>query len=263
MRVRIIFNLKNRGSYVPFHHQYLLAQLIKGVLLQENNQEFNSFSQYIFSALKGQTKVSRNGLHYYSSKVTLVLSSPNQKFIDFFLQCLFRYKQVEVGGLLLQPDSVEKEVEPELTTVSKFICISPIVLLTPSFNDGNAKRFISPETDNFSDLLYESTMLRMSEYGFTAEQLESFYKFQVVPDKTYLGKIRSNQKKFARIYPVYNQDVKYEVRGYTFPFTLYAAREVQEFVFNCGLSSFTHKGFGMLDLANSDPAKRAVEYKFE
>ncbi|MTI31981.1 CRISPR-associated endoribonuclease Cas6 [Xanthovirga aplysinae] len=262
MRVRIIFNLKNRGAYVPFHHQFLLAQLIKGVLLKEADSPYRNFNKYIFSALKGQTKVSRNGLHYYSSKVTLVLSSPDQKFINFFLKNLFSYKQVEVGGLLLQPDGVEKEAAPNLTTVSKFICISPIVLLTPTFNDGNAKRFISPETDSFSDLLYESTMMRMGEYGYTTEQLESFYKFQVVPDKNYLSKIKTNQKKFARIYPVYNQDVKYEVRGYTFPFTLYAAKEVQEFVFTCGLSSFTHKGFGMLDLANSDPAKRTIEYNF-
>jgi CRISPR-associated endoribonuclease Cas6 len=51
------------------------------------------------------------------------------------------------------------------------------------------------------------------------------------------------------------------VRGYTFPFTLYAKKEVQEFVFTCGLGAFTHKGFGMLDLANADISKRATPYE--
>ena len=98
---------------------------------------------------------------------------------------------------------------------------------------------------------------------FTPDQLKTFFKFQLVPDHSYLMKIEQSQKKFARIYPVFDQDVKYEVRGYTFPFTLYAAPEVQKFVFILGLRAFTHKGFGMLDLANIDPTKRTKEYKVE
>jgi CRISPR-associated endoribonuclease Cas6 len=42
---------------------------------------------------------------------------------------------------------------------------------------------------------------------------------------------------------------------------LYAAKEVQEFVFSGGMGSFTHKGFGMLDLANTDPSKRTIGYR--
>ena len=72
-----------------------------------------------------------------------------------------------------------------------------------------SKRFIPPETDEFSDVLFESTILRMEALGtYNNEQLASFSKFQLVPDENYLRKIRENQKKFARIYPVYDQDVK-------------------------------------------------------
>ena len=98
---------------------------------------------------------------------------------------------------------------------------------------------------------------------FTPEQMESFYKFQVVPDMVYVNKLKEQQKKFARIYAVYDMDVKYEVRGYTLPFTLYAAPEVQDFVFKCGLGAFTHKGFGMLDLANHPSGVRTTTYKFK
>jgi len=264
LRVRIIFILKNKGANVPFHHQFLLAQLIKGILIKGGSPEMINYSLYNFSGLKGQTKISRNGLHFYSSRITLVLSCPSKEFIDYFLTNLFKFPQIEIGNLVMIPELVEQEQVPEITDSSKYICISPLVLITPSFNDSEGKRYISPETDPFSDLLYESTMQRMSESGsFTTDQLTSFYKFQVVPDKNYLAKIQENQKKFARIYPVFDQDVRYEVRGYTFPFTLYAAKEVQEFVFTCGMGSFTYKGFGMLDLANSDPSARTTEYKFE
>jgi CRISPR-associated endoribonuclease Cas6 len=83
-----------------------------------------------------------------------------------------------------------------------------------------------------------------------------------VPDKGYLQRIREGEKKFARIYPVFNQDNKLEVRGYTFPFTLYCAPEVQEFLFTSGIGYFTHKGFGMLDISNADLNRKTEVYQF-
>jgi CRISPR-associated endoribonuclease Cas6 len=264
LRIRLIFILKNKGGYVPFHHQYLLTQLIKGVLLKGEKAEYFNYIGYNFSGLKGQTKISRNGLHFFSSRVTLVVSCMNKDFIDYFVKNIFDFPQLEVGNLTLIPEMVEEEQIVDFENVNKFICISPIVLSAPKFNDSEGKKFIHPETDEFSDLLYESIILRMSESKhYSEEKLKTFFKFQLVPDHAYLMKIEQSQKKFARIYPVFDQDVKYEVRGYTFPFTLYAAPEVQEFVFILGLGAFTHKGFGMLDLANTDPTKRTKEYKIE
>lgn len=264
MRIRLIFSLKNKGAYLPFHHQYILAQFLKGLIVKGGREEFFNYNYFNFSGLKGQTKVSRSGLHYYSSLVTLVLSSPNEDFLDYLLEQVFKTPKIELGNLIISPEYTEKEAEPELEPSNKFVCISPLVLLTPTFNDDSGKRFINPDTDEFSDLLYESTLTRMERSGwYTQEQMESFYKFQVVPDMNYVNKLKEQQKKFARIYSVYDMDVKYEVRGYTLPFTLYAAHEVQDFVFKCGLGAFTHKGFGMLDLANNSPSQRTESYKFK
>jgi CRISPR-associated endoribonuclease Cas6 len=236
--------------------------MIKGVLMKGKDEKFINYSYYNFSGLKGQTKISRKGLHYYSSRVTLVLSSPNKAFIDYFLTNLFDFPKVELGALSLQPEFVELEEEVKMGDYGKFICISPLVLISSSFNDSTAKRFIPPDTDTFSDLLYESTIQRMEQTGdYSEEDIARFYKFQLVPDKNYIARLTAQQKKYARIYPVFDQDVKYEVRGYTFPFTLYAASEVLDFVFNCGLGQFTHKGFGMLDVANSDPNSRVLKYE--
>lgn len=253
MRTRIIFSLKNRGAYVPFHHQYLLAQVIKGILVYGPQKSYLDFNQFNFSGLKGQTKVSRKGLHYYSSKVTLVFACSDKGFMDYFIEQLFRQKEIIVGNLHLTPESTEMEDPVQINDESRFLCISPVVLIQASYNDDRAKKFVPPDTDEFSDLLYESTLARMEVTGrFTPEQLSSFYKFQIVPDQTYIQRIQSSHKKFARIYPLFDNDIKFEVRGYTFPFTLYAAREVQQFVYENGLGYFTHKGFGMLDIANND-----------
>ena len=253
MRTRIIFSLKNRGAHVPFHHQYLLAQVIKGLLIFGPRKEYRDYAQFNFSGLKGQTKISRKGLHFFSSKVTLVFACPDQEFLDYFLAQLFEQKEVMVGNLHLIPESIGSEEPVQIKGEAKFLCISPIVLMPASFNDESGKKFIPPETDEFSDLLYESTLARMEATGkYTPEQLTSFYKFQIVADVDYIQRIQSLHKKFARIYPLFDSDVKFEVRGYTFPFTLYAARDVQQYVYENGLGHFTHKGFGMLDVAHND-----------
>ncbi len=258
MRVRIVFLLKNKGSFVPFYHQSLLSQMTEDLL---TDSEYAGRTDYTFSGLKGQTKVSKNGLHFFSSRVTLVFSAADTDLIDFLIGRLFEQKELELGGLQLIPESVEQEFLPEFTDSIKCVCISPIVPIDPAGNDLFAKKFISPDTDAFSDFLYESTMLRMERSGtYTAEQIASFYKFQVIPDKTYLQKIREGEKKFARIYPVSDNFGKYEIRGYTFPFTLYCAPEVQNFLFTCGMGYFSHKGFGMLDITNADASRKTESY---
>ncbi len=263
MRVRIIFKLKNRGSFLPFHHQHILAQFLKGVLVKGGNEKYVNYPYYNFSGLKGQTKISRNGLHYYSSLVTLVISSADQEFLDYLLAQVFDFEEIQLGNLEVMPINTEVEKSIELTDEMKFICISPVVPTKAVFNDAESKRFILPETDEFSDLLYDSTMQRMESTGlYTDEQLASFSKFQIVPDVAYLNRLREREKKFARIYSVFDMDVKYEVRGYTLPFKLYAAKEVQEFLFNCGLGNYTYKGFGMLDIANANPIDRTKQYSF-
>jgi CRISPR-associated endoribonuclease Cas6 len=264
VRVRLIFSLKNKGSFLPFHHQYILAQFLKGLIVKGGKEEFYNYNFFNFSGLKGQTKVSRSGLHYYSSLVTLVLSSQSEEFIDYLLEQVFAAPKIELGNLILSPEYTELETEPILEVSNKFVCISPLVLITPAFNEEAGKRFINPDSDEFSDLLYESTLTRMEKSGwYTPEQMESFFKFQVVPDMVYVNKLKEQQKKFARIYAVYDLDVKYEVRGYTLPFTLYAAPEVQDFVFKCGLGAFTHKGFGMMDLATHLADNKTTPYKFK
>ncbi len=263
MRIRVIFRLQNRGAYLPFHHQHILAQFLKGVLVKGGNEKFINYDFFNFSGLKGQTKISRNGLHYYSNLVTLVVSSADKEFLDYLLDQLFEFDSIELGNLKVSPAFTELEKAIELGGENKFICISPMVPFKAKFNDETSKKFISPESDEFSDLMYESTLLRLEQTGLYApEDFERFKKFQLVPDTTYLKKLQEKEKKFARIYSVFDNDVKYEVRGYTLPFKLYAEKEVQEFLFNCGLGNYTYKGFGMLDIANADPTERTERYHF-
>lgn len=261
MRVRIIFLLKNRGAFIPFHHQFLLAQMLKAAVMVGGNAEYLSYNGFNFSGLKGQTKSSRKGLHYCSSRVTLVVSSRDKDFLNYLLQSMFKMPRVEVGSLVLVPERVEVEHLPSTDGIEKFICLSPILLSQPSLMDDSATEFINPETDEFSDMLYDLAMQHIEALRlFDNDTMAGFNQFQVVPDKAYITKLIEQKKKFSRVYPTYDQDVKFEVRGYTFPFYFYASPEIKDIILLDGLGALPHKGFGMIDLANVDPNERVEPY---
>ena len=91
--------------------------------------------------------------------------------------------------------------------------------------------------------------------------MASFNEFQIVPDKEYLAKLEDGNKKYSRVYNIFDQDVRFDVRGYTFPFYFYGAKELKEVIFLDGLGALPHKGFGMIDLANEDPNDRVERYE--
>lgn len=213
-------------------------------------------ANFTFSGLKGQTKVGREGLHYFSKKATIVLTSPNKGFVDKIVKGLFQESHILLGNLMLQADSVELEEVPQFKESMKYLCISPIV----PFHDiegMNNKMFVNPISDDFSDMLYDSTMFRMEKSGlYTQEQIASFFRFQVIPDQDYLARINRMDKKFARIYSIIKKgDIK-EARGYTLPFEILATPEVQEFIYHNGFGELTEHGFGMLDIPYFNPEKK-------
>lgn len=261
MRVRIVFTLKNKGVAVPFHHQSLLTGFIQTHLLNSAQQDYKFYN---FSGLKGQTRVSRMGLHFYSSKVTLVVSSLSKSWIDTLLKAIFSHQEVEVGNLQLAPEYVELENAPTFQNQMKYVCISPVAIIDASSDNYQAKKFISPDEDAFSDLLYEAVIAQMQSTNLYQEaDLASYYKFQVVPDAEYLKKIKDDEKKFARIYTIENGRNRAEFRGYTLPFTLYAHEAVQKFVFECGLGYHTHEGFGMIDTIHTENLKNTSVYTLD
>lgn len=267
MRIRLVFILKNKGGLLPFHHQHIVSELLENVM-SNSGFDFPNYQVYTFSGLKGETKVGKNGLHFFSDKVTLVFGSPNCELIELLVKQVFSFNDLMLGELLLVPLKAVEERELEFDESNqteggtadyvkqKYVCLSPIVVRPPD-NNPESKQFISPENDYFSDLLYESTMVRMERSGLYArEQISNFYKFQVEPDAEYLGRVKTEEKKFARIYNTQIGNRPVEIRGYTLPFNLYAAPEVHNFIFNAGFGELCRSGYGMVDLTNQNFAKR-------
>ena len=263
MRIRVVFALTNPGATAPFHHQHLISELVNQSIDAVNPSLIN-YPNCTYSGIKGQTKVTPEGLSFSSSRITIVFASQNQDFIDNLIKGIFSQSEIMLGQLRVIPENVVLEDAPSYDAQIKYITISPIIVTSRRGALLDLKKFISPENDMFSDLLYESTMGRMEKTGlYTQQQINSFYKFQIVPDANYLEKIRREEKKFARIYTVKDGNELVELRGYTFPFTLYAAPEVNQFIFENGLGEHTNKGYGMVDMAENQFQNRIKDVHFE
>lgn len=253
MRIRLTFDVLNRGALIPFHHQNLIFSVFNVLM----GGKLHEYPYCTFSAIKGQTRLGRNGLHYNSKKVTIVVSSLNLEFIDDLVATLLPQREITIGNLSLKPEKAELEQDVALSDQSKYVCLSPLVLELSK----TAESFLEPDANEFSDLLFDATISRMQDFGYQIDDIPDFHKFQLVPDQEYIERLRDSKKKFSRVYPFDRSgDIK-EVRGYTFPFTLYAAREIQEFVYSCGLGVASNRGFGLLDIAHENPVDRVVIYK--
>lgn len=246
MRARIVFNLKNRGEHLPFHHQSLVADWLYSPKFGPNFPELN------YSGLKGQTKITPNGLSYLSTKVTLIVSSQDNELLVEYLQNVWNNGGVfSLGELWLELDSIYTENPPEFKQEMKYVTLSPIGLIEGVLFSEESKRMIHPESDEFSDILYESVMIAMENSGqYSPKDFEQYTKFQIVPDSNYLDKIKDGIKKYSRVYQIPTLDAgTLEFRGYTIPFSLHAHPDVHNFIFSNGIGAHTKQGYGMIDFA--------------
>jgi CRISPR-associated endoribonuclease Cas6 len=252
VRVRVIFLTENVGAAIPFHHQFILSKLVKEMIA--SHPDFSGFKHYCFSGVKGQNKVSRDGLQILSNKVTIVFSSFNKDFLEYLVGKIFSYRRIDIGNLRLKPDCAE--VESSFSSSDnkvKYLCISPITTGNPRILSYDSQKYIKPGTDEFSDAIFEQTMISMEKSGlYTPTQLSSFFRFQIVPDADYLAKLQDDEKKISRVYYSYIDGKKLEVRGYTIPFALYAEKEVHDYIINVGVGSLNQEGFGMVDIPFSE-----------
>ena len=256
MRVRIIFEVLNEGGIVPFHQQVLLSSFVHDFI----PADFLSSVSWNFSGLKGQTRVTARGLYYNSQKVTLVFSSPSQRLVADFISGIFSCSSIGLAGLELRPLQVLREEVDFMDSTEKYVCISPVVILAEGLPDAELKQFISPLSESFAGLLFESTMSRMESAGLTTGRTDTF---QFRPDLEYLEKSKQQDRKYSRIYSLEGMGNFNELRAYTFPFYLEAPAAVHRFLFESGLGEATRNGFGMVDFADRKNRTRLLEYSLE
>ena len=246
MRAKIAF-VRNPSAtnVVPLHHQKLLSGFVEHVM-----SDYRPRPQfYNFSSLKGTSKVKNGFMRFLSSKITLVVSSPDQNFIEGMVQKIMGKDLVNIGKMELKPKDYTIMDMPDFNVRTRYVCISPILPVDPNQNEKTAQEILDPYSHEFSDLLYNDLLDKLERAGYTEDELYQFAEFEVMPDKEYMSKLVDTQKKFARFY---KSNSGKSMVGYLFPFTLHAHVDVHKFIWDCGLGHLTKEGYGMVDTVKEE-----------
>jgi CRISPR-associated endoribonuclease Cas6 len=248
MRIKVTF-LKAQGGKdsgsVALHHQKILSSFLDELM----NELPQSSQSYCFSSLKGTSKVMSGQIRFLSTKISLVITAPEKEFIEGLLKKIFERGTINLGKLSLIPKSYQVISDPKFETVTKYICISPIVVAPPFQGEGSEP--FDPNSHEFSDLVFDTIITRMENSGYTDAQLNEYAEFEITPDPVYIEKIQNSPRKYARIYKNKNDE---SMQGYLFPFSIHAHPEVHKFIWERGFGLFTTEGYGMLDTVPESPA---------
>ncbi|MBS1764363.1 MAG: CRISPR-associated endoribonuclease Cas6 [Bacteroidetes bacterium] len=242
MRVKISFTRDNNsGNTIPLHHQKLIFDSLSAILksIGEDRHQLN------FSSLKGTSKIHNGFMKFLSSKITLIVSSSNETLVTKLVDHIFSNEKLTIGRMNLVPKNRDVIPDPEFTTQMRYLCISPLVLLSPAKDTKQVAEQVDPQSSNFSDILFNLTLDTMEKSGIPESVVSTYSEFDIQADAEYLQKMTGQNKKYIRTYRT--SDGK-NISGYLLPFTLHAHPDVHKFVWQNGMGALTHEGYGMLDL---------------
>ncbi len=246
MRIKITFLKQFKSpSNLPLHHQNTLYRCLS---------EFIEFPLpmdilFTFSPIKGTSTVFKGSIKFITNKVNLIISSNNEHIIQKIADRMFENNVIHLGKMNLIPKTKTIVDKPEFTTEMKYVCIAPIVVRETQNTLEESERVFDPMQNEFSDMLFNSTIERMHAIGLSEENLKEFDTFEIRPDHSYIKKIIETNKRFARFYK--DNDGK-TIVGYLFPFILHAHPKVHEFIYETGLGLYTMQGYGMVDIVKDN-----------
>ena len=246
MRTKIsLIKVQGNAGLVPLHHQQIVSAFLGEIITEVGH----STDRYVFSSLKGTSKVQNGQIRFLSNKITLVIGSGDEAFLGQLIEKMFAKKYHNLGKLNVMPRALENIPDPEFKTVMKYVCISPIIP-SPAVADGSPEPLpLDPMSHEFSDMFYNVVIDQMEKAGFSEEELNSFAEFEITPDVNYINKLTEGGKKFARIYK--NNENKLMV-GYLLPFTLHAHPKVHKFIWDSGFGFYGTHGYGMIDIVQPE-----------
>jgi CRISPR-associated endoribonuclease Cas6 len=250
MRTKISLNkVQGNAGTLPLHHQQIVSAFIEEMIKESGH----TTERYVFSSLKGTSKVQNGQIRFLSNKITLVAGSDDVGFMDDLVERMFSKKYHNVGKLNVMPKSHEIIPDPDFKTIMRYVCISPLIP-SPAVVEGSPEPLpIDPKSHEFSDLLYNIVLDQMERAGFSEEELNSFAEFEITPDPLYIGKLAEAGKKFARLYK--NNENQLMV-GYLLPFTLHAHPKVHKFIWDNGFGLYGTHGYGMIDIVQPERKRK-------
>ena len=271
MRIKMTLRANQHRCSLPYNYQYPLSAAIYKILANSSPEyaDFLHDKGYIgpdgkprklftFSRLSFTPKCRPKGKMLSvapNSSAALFISSPMlQDFVQHFVIGLFSNQKIEITAAETRAvffiEQVETIAEPEFTSPSRFIALSPIVLTTQiDTPTGLQTYYYRPLDEQLANAVRES-LIRKHETVYGAAPQDTNLTFEV--DREYIER-RGGPDKVSKLITIREgfADAT-KVKCFIAPFTLSGSTELMHTAWECGLGDKCSMGFGCVEVLNHD-----------
>ncbi len=253
MRFKITINLVG-SAVIPMNYQYELSSWIYSLIYKSDSDFGNwlhetgytnggskKFRLFTFSNLHIPKFEHHNDrMKIISKEISVQLSFFPVEIPTIFITGLFQNQTFSIGDKFSRATftvkTIEKLREPDFSGEMNFKCISPI-LVTDS-TGGRYVRYISPENENYAELLKNNLKNKIEAY-----EAHHDTKLNIAEAFNFDFKLQSKAR--SRLVTVKaHTPQQTKLRGYIFNFSINAPAEILRIGYYAGFGEKNAMGFG-------------------
>lgn len=243
MRVYIKLEFEN-SLVLPIHYNHIVQAVILKWIGNENYSSFihnegytynkRNYKMYTFSRLQGRFSYNKiNKTISYSSPVNLILSTADDKFLQYVVNNVISKDKFRIGNndvYVKEVRCISKDIKRGNVVFTK----SPIVVYSTADINGRKKTYYyNPREKEFEELIRQNLI----------NKYNALYNKQPLENEFYIKPIENS--KLKENIDIYKGIV---IKGWTGEFEINGSNELLNLAYNTGLGSKNSQGFGCIEL---------------
>jgi len=267
MRIQLTLRPRERVTRIPINYQYPLSAAIYKILRQGSPEYAQWLHDQGYLSPAGRLmklftfsrlwipRVRREGTILFVqnfARCTLLVSSPMlEDFVPHFVVGLFSTQEMTIGSREVVGRFVIEEVEavpyPEFQPVSRFRCLSPIVVATKRDVNGEPKIYYYRPSDAELSEAIRQNLIQKYQIIFKKRPEDDRLIFQL--DDEYVRR-RGGYDRLSKLITLCEGDPRRETRIKAFEsyFALEGSAELMHVAWECGIGDHNSQGFGMVEV---------------
>lgn len=238
MRIKLV--LKAENAFLPFNYgQFVHAAILDKIRFadREYAQEMHDsrgFKFFTFSEIflpRAKMNREKGGFEVFSETISLLVSSPRERFLKAFLSGLLCRPDIRIGPSQFLLESANVEPKPDFSSGSAaFRTVSPIVASTKREMDGKLRTWdLMPQETQFHENILKNLVRKYAEFHGKEPENPHFGMHAVRPMRTRRVKVKNEFHVGSML--------SFEARG---------SSDMLDFAYECGLGEKNSMGFGMV-----------------
>lgn len=265
MRIALQLLPKTKTALVPINYQYPLSAAIYKILAQASPDYAAFLHDQGYPAPSGRLmklftfsklwipRVRRDGqvLKGGRGPWRLQVGSPMlDEFVQNFVLGLFESAEIAIGGqgvhAAFQVEQVEALPTPEFKQVTRFKCLSPIVVSTMHEHGGRLQPYYYRPADTGISEALQKNLLEKYEIIHADKPGDTRLEFHLESQDRPKSKLLTLKQ---------GTPEATQIKAFETYFTLEGSAELMQVAWECGLGEHNSQGFGMVAVVKSEKSK--------